>query len=121
MKVAISAKDQNPEAQVDPRFGRCSYFAVVDVEQDQWGYLLNPGLSSGGGAGTYAAQELVNKNVQVVLTGSAGPNAEAVLKAAGIAIYTGVSGTLQEALALYREGHLEPAAGGTARCSRPQP
>jgi len=118
MKVAISAKDQNPEAQVDPRFGRCSYFAVVDVEQDQWDFIPNPGLSSGGGAGTHAAQELVNKKVQAVLTGSAGPNAEAVLKAAGIKIYSGVSGTLQEALDLYRKGRLGPAAGRTARCSR---
>jgi predicted Fe-Mo cluster-binding NifX family protein len=118
VKVAISAKDQNPEAQVDPRFGRCSYFAVVDVEQDRWDFIPNPGLSSGGGAGTHAAQELANKKVQVVLTGSAGPNAVAVLEAAGIEVYTGVSGTLQEAFTLYRKGHLAPAAGGIARCSR---
>ncbi len=118
MKVAISAKDKNPETQVDPRFGRCSYFAIVDLDQEQWDFVPNPGLSSGGGAGTHAAQELVNKKVQVVLTGSAGPNAEAVLKAAGIEVYSGVNGTLQEALALYREGRLVPAAGGAARCSR---
>lgn len=117
VKVAISAKDKRPDAQVDPRFGRCNYFAIVDVEQEQWDFLPNPGLSSGGGAGTYAAQELANRGIQGVLTGSVGPNAVAVLQAAGIEVYTGVRGTLQGAIALYRKGRLTPATKGTVRCS----
>ena len=50
---------------------------------------------AGGGAGTKAAQLVIDKAVQTVLTGNIGPNAFAVLSAAGITIYTGVSGTVQ--------------------------
>lgn len=114
MKIAVSAAAKMPEAQVDPRFGRCNCFAIVDVQQGQWEFLPNPGVSAGGGAGIHAAQELVNRKVGGVLTGQVGPNAVAVLQAAGIEVYTGVSGTVRKAVELYRQGELSPATAANA-------
>ena len=114
VKVAVSAAGKMHQAQVDPRFGRCNCFAIVDVEQGQWEFISNPGVSSAGGAGIHAAQELVNRKVESVLTGQVGPNAVAVLQAAGIEIYTGVSGTVQQAVDFYRKGELSPATAANA-------
>jgi predicted Fe-Mo cluster-binding NifX family protein len=32
MKICVTATAANLEAQIDPRFGRCSYFVIVDSE-----------------------------------------------------------------------------------------
>ncbi|NHV96508.1 MAG: hypothetical protein HA494_01770 [Thaumarchaeota archaeon] len=32
MKVAVSAAGGSLDAQVDPRFGRCPYFVIVDTD-----------------------------------------------------------------------------------------
>ena len=32
MKIAVSAIDSDLTSQIDPRFGRCSYFVIVDSE-----------------------------------------------------------------------------------------
>jgi predicted Fe-Mo cluster-binding NifX family protein len=41
-----------------------------------------------------------------VLTGNCGPNAQRTLSAAGVKLYTGVTGTLSEAVELYKAGKL---------------
>ena len=33
MKVAVSATGNNLEAELDPRFGRCQWFVIVDTDQ----------------------------------------------------------------------------------------
>lgn len=32
MKIAVSATSGSLDAQIDPRFGRCPYFVIVDSE-----------------------------------------------------------------------------------------
>ena len=106
MKLAISAEGNSIEARVDARFGRCEYFAITSEDKEQWEFISNPGVSAGVGAGIHTAQELVNRKVECVLTGRIGPNAMAVLQAAGIKVYTGASGTVREAFEQYNNGLL---------------
>ena len=98
MKIAVSATEPSPDAQVDPRFGRCQYFIVIDPDTMQYEAAENSGALAGGGAGISTAQMIAGKGVQAVLTGNCGPNAFQVLSAAGIKVVTGVSGKVQDAV-----------------------
>ena len=113
MKIAITASGVNLNASVDPRFGRCAYFLIVETEDMSFEALANTSGELGGGAGIQSAKRMAEQQVHAVLTGSCGPNAHQTLSAAGIAVMTGVSGTVQEAVARYIAGDLAAASGPT--------
>lgn len=106
MKIAISSSGQDLEATVDPRFGRCPYFVFVDTETMELEKEENQGNSASGGAGIAAAQQIAAKKPGAVLTGHCGPNAFNVLTAAGIEVFTDISGTVNEAVRQYQSGSL---------------
>jgi predicted Fe-Mo cluster-binding NifX family protein len=72
--------------------------------------LTNEGVAASGGAGIQAAQTLVNEDLAAVLTGNIGPNAFQTLTAAGIKVYTGVSGTIRGAVNQFKNGGLKETA-----------
>ena len=110
MKVAVSATGNDLNAAVDPRFGRCQQFVLVDTETMQFELLPNPNIAAAGGAGIQTAQMLAGQNIQAVLTGNCGPNAFATLQAAGIQVFIGATGTVQSALEQYQNGQLQLAS-----------
>jgi len=104
MKIAISATGPTLDAEVDPRFGRCQHFIIADTETDGFEAVDNTSATAAGGAGISAAQMIVKKGVEAVLTGNCGPNAHQVLSPAGIKVITGVSGKVKDAIAEYKLG-----------------
>ena len=104
MKIAISATGPTLDAEVDARFGRCQYFIIADTETEEFEALDNSSATAAGGAGISAAQMIVGKGVEAVLTGNCGPNAHQVLSPAGIKVITGVSGKVKDAIAEYKLG-----------------
>ena len=116
MKICVSAVANSLDAQLDPRFGRCPYFVIVDSESMQFEAIPNMASGATGGAGIQAAQIIANNGVKVVITGNVGPNAFQALSAAGIKIVTGVFGTVREAVEKYKKGELgetgAPTVGG---------
>jgi predicted Fe-Mo cluster-binding NifX family protein len=110
MKIAISATAANLGAEVDPRFGRCQHFVIVDPDTMEFESLENSGAMAGGGAGIATAQIIAGKGVEAVLTGNCGPNAYQVLLAAGIKMVTGVSGKVQQAVEDYKSGKLKESS-----------
>lgn len=111
MKICITSKGADLEAEVDPRFGRCRYFVFVDTETLAFEAVENPNLDAAGGAGIQSGQLVAGKGVSAVLTGNVGPNAFDTLKAAGIDVVTGISGTLRQAIATYKQGKTSPTQG----------
>ncbi|MBN2590728.1 MAG: NifB/NifX family molybdenum-iron cluster-binding protein [Sedimentisphaerales bacterium] len=106
MKIAISSSRQTLDSQVDQRFGRAEYFIVVETESMEFEVLNNDNNASSGGAGIGTAKLLVDADVKAVLTGNCGPNAQKTLSAAGIKLYTGVSGTVSDAIESFKAGKL---------------
>ncbi|NMD42527.1 MAG: dinitrogenase iron-molybdenum cofactor biosynthesis protein [Firmicutes bacterium] len=107
MKLAVCAQGEGLEAQVDQRFGRCPYFVIVDSESGAVEKSVpNSGMAATGGAGPQSARQLSQEGVEAVAVGHVGPNAATALQAAGISIYGGVTGTVQETWQLFREGKL---------------
>jgi len=111
MKLAVCAQNEGLEAPVDQRFGRCPYFVILDSESgDLLKSVPNGGVSAAGGAGPQGARQLSQEGVEAVALGHVGPNAAAALKAAGIAVYGGVTGTVRDTWQLFSEGKL-PTVG----------
>jgi predicted Fe-Mo cluster-binding NifX family protein len=116
VKICVSATSGSLDANVDSRFGRCSYFVIVDSETMEFKAVANDSSGAAHGAGIQAAQTVVNIGVKVVITGNVGPNAFNVLSATGIKIVTGASGSVKEAVEKYKKGELKevgnPTVGG---------
>jgi predicted Fe-Mo cluster-binding NifX family protein len=105
MIVAVPAAGGSINAPVAKRFGRCSYFVLVDTETLRFEAFSNPSVASPSGAGVSAARDLAKRDTEVVLTAQIGPKAERALQEAGIRIVTGAEGTVREAvLGLRGEG-----------------
>jgi len=107
MKVAISVAENSADTLVDPRFGRCGWFALCDTQADAMNFLENAAASASGGAGLAAAQQMIDNDVEAVITGSAGPNAYNVLRGSEIRIYRCGSVPVRLAIQLLREAKLE--------------
>ncbi|MGF7184293.1 putative Fe-Mo cluster-binding NifX family protein [Desulfitispora alkaliphila] len=107
MKIAISTEGKSIESIMNPRFGRCSYFLICDTESGTTKALENSGQQSEKGAGIAAAQQVMDEGVDVLITGSLGPNAFELIENSDIRVYKGEElscGTLLEKL---KNGELE--------------
>ena len=107
MKIGISATDNNINAQVDQRFGRCKYFLIMDTESMEFEVISNESAMASGGAGIQAAQTIAKAGVESVITGNMGPNAYQTLSAAGIEVFTGANGTIKDAVEQFKKGTLK--------------
>jgi predicted Fe-Mo cluster-binding NifX family protein len=107
MKICVTAAADGLDDQLDPRFGRCPYFVIVDSETMKFETVANTASGAMGGAGIHAAQMVASKGVKVLITGNVGPNAFQALSAAGIKIVTGAFGTVREAVERYKRGELK--------------
>jgi len=111
MKIAVTSRGATLEDAVDPRFGRCAWFVVVDTDDMSFEAVENANAAAGGGAGIQSAQLVADKDVKLVLTGNCGPNAFRTLEAAGIQVIIGVSGSVREAVEQYKAGKLSVSGG----------
>jgi len=117
MKIAVSATADSLDAIVDPRFGRCAYFVIVEVEKNEIKNaeaVQNPAATAMGGAGIQAAQLIASKGAKVLISGNIGPNAFNVLSGTGIKIATGVAGiSVREAVQRYLKGEIKETKAPT--------
>lgn len=111
MKICVTATAGDLDAQVDPRFGRCPYFVIIDPETMKFEAIPNTATRAMGGAGIQAAQTVAGKGIEVLITGNVGPNAFQALKAAGTKIVTGAFGTVREVIERYKRGELKGETG----------
>ena len=107
IKVAISATAPTLDADIDPRFGRCQYFIIVNPETMEYETLENSEIIAGEGAGIATAKTLTGKNIDVVITGNCGPNAYDALTAAGIKVITDATGKVKDAVEDFKDGKLK--------------
>ena len=107
MKICITSTGNNLDSDMDPRFGRCRYFLIVDTDTMSFEYISNESVMASGGAGIQAAQTVAKTGAEVVITGNIGPNAFQTLSAAGITIFTGANGNVKEVIEKYKKGEFK--------------
>ena len=109
MKVAITAEGMNLSCQMDPRFGRAHYYLIVDTDSGEIVTHDNRDTAqAASGAGIQAGKTIVDLGATALITGNMGPKALDVLRAGGVEVYAGVTGTAQDALRAFEAGELEP-------------
>jgi predicted Fe-Mo cluster-binding NifX family protein len=110
VRVAVTAQGETLESPVDQRFGRAKYFIVVDTEGGEFEVVSNEqSLNAPQGAGIQAGRIVAERKAEVLLTGHCGPNAFRTLAAAGVKVVVGAQGTVNQALARFKNGELKPA------------
>ena len=110
MKIAVSAVSQDLEQQVNPIFGRCSGFLIIETEGKEikeHNFVENQAMKNPMGAGIAAAQTVANQGVQAVISGNIGPNALMVLNQSGIKVYQAFGLNVKQAIEQLVEGKLQ--------------
>ena len=113
MKVAVSSNGNNLDARLDPRFGRCAFFLVVNSDDMSFEAFNNESAVQGGGTGIQAAQFLASQGVDAVITVNCGPNAAQTLSAAGVELFAGQAGTVKEVVERFKMGNRGPTSEAT--------
>jgi len=105
MKLAISAQGQTSTVNWIA-FWRAKYFLLVDSEGGirKWWKQAEPAAPQG--AGIQAAQTVVEKGAQAVLTGNCGPKAFRVLQAPG-SRWPSARGSIREVIQKFGEGKIQ--------------
>ena len=108
MKVAVTSQGKELSSEIDARFGRAKWLIVVDTDEGDfkaYDNVLN--LNAVQGAGIQTGQNIVNLDVEAVITGNIGPNAFKTLNAVNVKVFLANSQTVQEAVDLFKAGKLE--------------
>ncbi len=109
MKIAISSTGKDLESEVDTRFGRCSYFIIVEIEDKKiksTKAIENIASKQAGGAGITAAQTVANEKTEAIISTNLGPRAFDVFNQLGINIYQAVPGKVKDTVQKFIEGKL---------------
>lgn len=84
MKVAITSTGNSLESAIDPRFGRCAYFVIYDLETGSTEFLPNPNKNASNGAGPASVKVVADKGVQKIISGEFGMKIKSVLDSLSI-------------------------------------
>jgi len=106
MKIAVSANGNDLESLLDPLFGRCPCFIIVDTDDLSFEAFDNPNVSAGQEAGIKSARFIASKGVKIIITGKCGPKAVKELSDSGIEIIVGLMGTVKQVIERFNTGDL---------------
>ncbi len=108
MRLALTAQGTSLDHQLDLRFGRAPFVLIADTETGEVEAIDNhENMNAAEGAGIGAAQMVIDKQVEWLVTGHVGPKAYRVLQQAGIKVCPQTGGTCSEALERFRSGEIE--------------
>jgi predicted Fe-Mo cluster-binding NifX family protein len=80
MKTLITASENKAEALFDKRFGRAAWFCIYDDNSESVDFIENINVNASNGAGTKAAEKVIELEVKKVISGDFGPKAKDLLE-----------------------------------------
>ena len=113
MKIAIPSMDDcGLQAAVAGHFGQASFFTLVDPDTGEVSAQANSGHHQDGQQ--TPAELLAEAGANVVLCNGLGRRAVSFFAEAGIDVFMGAEGTVQEAIEAHRQGQLQAATEAAA-------
>lgn len=110
MKIVLTTASSSIDGDMDQHFGRAPGFLIYDSERRSVEYIDNQiNVDALQGAGIQAAQHIIEKGAECVITGHVGPKAFKVLNSAGVKVFNSNADTIKESLALFNSGKLKEA------------
>ena len=109
MKIGISSTGNTVDSEIDIRFGRCPYFAIVEVEGKKIKkieFIENTSAKQMGGAGITSAELVAKQDVNAVISVNMGPRAFTIFDQFKIDVYFG-EGKIKEVVEKFIEGKLK--------------
>jgi predicted Fe-Mo cluster-binding NifX family protein len=103
MKVCVPSYGPTLDSKVQPIFGRCEYFILVDPESMACEVESNPYASVSDEAGPESAKMVIDKGAEIVLTAQVGTKAREVLEASGVEVLDIQGETVREAVEAFRK------------------
>lgn len=79
-KSVITSSGNSLNSPFDRRFGRAAWFCLFDEDNGEVEFYENDNLNSSHGAGTKAAEKMVELDVKKIISGDFGPKARDVLE-----------------------------------------
>jgi len=113
MKLCIPTMgEKGLEELVGEHFGRVPTYTLVDSDTGKVQIIANT-TTHMGGAG-YAPDLISGNGAEIMLCGGLGRKAIQMFEEKGIMVYVGASGTVADAISLWKAGKLQPATNETA-------
>ncbi len=110
MKLIFASTGTDLDANLDQRFGRCSYFVCYDTEFKEVNNVNNSqNLNAAQGAGIQAAATVADIGADYIFCGHCGPKAFRVFQAANIKVISGVEGRISNLINEFEAGNLKEA------------
>lgn len=107
MKVIMPVKNDNGwEAELNSRFGRTPFFAVVNMDKDELEFINNTAQNAPSGAGVEAAQIVADQKADLMFAPNVGPRAFSGLEKLNMKIYL-ANGSIKNAVKAYKNDELE--------------
>lgn len=105
MKVCVTARSGRLDASVDLNFGRCRYFVIVDTDSMEFESLKNKSLSFSDND-TMAAQLLLGRDIDKLITGNIGSKAFSMISSKGIDVLTLNEGSVEDVIMAFKADDL---------------
>ncbi|MBN2014966.1 MAG: NifB/NifX family molybdenum-iron cluster-binding protein [Candidatus Altiarchaeota archaeon] len=113
MKVAIpTTGHKGLDDEVSPHFGRAPTYTIVDTETDEVKIVDNTSEHMGGSG--KPPEIMHGEGVGILLCSGLGQRAIWMFEQSGIEVFVGTTGTVRDALSLWRSGRLQKATEANA-------
>lgn len=113
MKLCVPTMgERGLDEQVSPHFGRAPTFVLYDTETGTVEILPNRSEHMGGFG--KPPEKLAEAGAEVMLCSALGPRAIRVFEQLGIEVYVGATGTVSQAIEMWRSGKLQMATDENA-------
>ena len=103
VKICVTAESETLDAMVASHFGQSPYFIFVDSETMKCEVVKNPADRAEKGAGRQVASIMIERGIDLLITGKVGVNTSQILAAAEIRVVQGVTGSVREAVEEYKK------------------
>jgi len=104
-KVAVAVDKKKITSDIATLFDNAKYFLILGY--GGYEFISNPNAKDKTGAGVQTAQFLVGEGVSVVIVNNISLDALKALRELKVTVYSGITGTAQQAVAWYQAGRLE--------------